>query len=129
MKKILITGATGFIGSTSYKHLQRRGQISFVIDHHSFGDNDYVGIDDQLLIVEDIGHWENVIKISEQVDTQWAISLLAIYFIPYGNQFPIESAVININGTKNVPDTSRNAKRIGKAFIAGNTAQPNKNLK
>ena len=44
-KKILITGATGFIGSTLYNHLISKGHELFVIDNLSFGDKSFINID------------------------------------------------------------------------------------
>ncbi len=122
MKKILITGATGFIGSTLYNYLQRQGHELFVIDNLSFGNKDHIEIDEQHLFVEDIRHRGNIFKIISQVDPQWVIHLAAIHFIPYCNKFPFESAEININGTKNVLDASRKAKSIEKVFFASTAA-------
>ncbi len=116
MKKILITGATGFIGSALFNHLQNQGHELFVIDNLSFGNKDYITINDKMFFEEDIRNKANVENIIQTIQPQWVIHLAAIHFIPYCNKHPFESSEINIRGTKNILDACKNTKSIEKVF-------------
>jgi UDP-glucose 4-epimerase len=122
MKKILITGATGFIGSTLFNHLQNQGHELFVIDNLSFGNKDYITINDDFFFEEDIRNKTNIGKIIQNIQPQWVIHLAAIHFIPYCNKHPFESSETNIIGTKNILDACKNVKSIEKVFFASTAA-------
>ncbi|MDB5137972.1 MAG: putative NDP-sugar dehydratase or epimerase/NAD binding domain 4 [Mucilaginibacter sp.] len=122
MKRILITGATGFIGSTLFNHLKNKGHELFVIDNLSFGNKNYITINDDMFFEEDIRNKASIAKIIQNVQPQWVIHLAAIHFIPYCNQHPFESSEININGTKNILDACKEAKSIEKVFFASTAA-------
>src|ERR1700761_3830689 len=122
MKRVLITGATGFIGSTLFNHLQNQGHELFVIDNLSFGNKDYITIDDKLFFKEDIRNKTSIENIIQAIQPQWVIHLAAIHFIPYCNQHPFESSEINIRGTKNILDACKHTKSIEKVFFASTAA-------
>jgi UDP-glucose 4-epimerase len=122
MKRILITGATGFIGSTLFNHLKNKGHELFVIDNLSFGNKNYITINDDMFFEEDIRNKASIAKIIQNVQPQWVIHLAAIHFIPYCNQHPFESSEININGTKNILDACKEAKNVEKVFFASTAA-------
>lgn len=122
MKRVLITGATGFIGSALFNHLTSRGYEVFVIDNLSFGNKDYIAVNDDMFFEEDIRDKETVEKIIGNIQPQWVIHLAAIHFIPYCNENPFESANINIIGTKNLLDACRNSKSVEKVLFASTAA-------
>ncbi|HMT30323.1 MAG TPA: NAD-dependent epimerase/dehydratase family protein [Bacteroidia bacterium] len=121
MSRILITGGAGFIGSAVIRHLQTLNHELFVIDNLSFGNRDFINIDDAHFFKTDILDRENVIKIMETAKPEIVIHLAAIHFIPYCNEHPYESANINIQGTINVLDGAKKAG-VKKVFFASTAA-------
>jgi UDP-glucose 4-epimerase len=102
MKKIIITGGAGFIGSAVIAELQKHDFEIFVIDNLSFGNRDFISIDDSHFFNADILDKPKMQSIVSQVNPAIIIHLAAIHFIPYCNQHPFESANINIQGTANL---------------------------
>ena len=122
MKKIIITGGAGFIGSAVIKHFQEFNYEIFVIDNLSFGNRNFINIDDKYFFKEDILNKAKMMEIFNQVQPEFVIHLAAIHFIPYCNQHPYESANINIQGTMNILDAAENAKSVNKLFFASTAA-------
>lgn len=122
MKKTLITGATGFIGSALFNHLKNQGHELFVIDNLSFGNKDHIVINENYFFEQDIRDTTSIERIIRNIQPQWVIHLAAIHFIPYCNKHPFESSEINILGTKNILDACKNAKCIEKVFFASTAA-------
>jgi UDP-glucose 4-epimerase len=122
MKKILITGATGFIGSAMYNHLQKLGYQIFVIDNLSFGNRDFINISNENLFIQDILDENNVQIIIAKVQPQWVIHLAAIHFIPFCNENPMLSSNTNIIGTRNILRACENTKSVEKFFFASTAA-------
>src|SRR6266700_6201252 len=118
MKRILITGATGFIGSALFNQLKQQGHDLFVIDNLSFGNKDHITIDDNNFFEEDIRNKTSIKKIISDAQPQWLIHLAAIHFIPYCNKHPFEASEINILGTKNILDACKDITSIEKVFFA-----------
>jgi len=122
-KRILITGATGFIGSAIYNYFKEviNAEI-FVIDNLSFGDIENITIAKDNLFVEDIVNRKKINEIFASVQPEWVIHLAAIHFIPYCNKFPFESSNINIQGTKNVLDAAKQCGSVKKIFFSSTAA-------
>ena len=121
-KKILITGATGFIGSALYNHLIGKGHEIFVIDNLSFGDKSFIDIDDDHFFYEDILNLDKIKDIFNIVKPNWVVHLAAIHFIPYCNKFPFEASKINIEGTSNILKASEGIDSVEKVFFASTAA-------
>ena len=121
MKKILVTGGAGFIGSAIIKHFQEQGHEIHVIDDLSFGDRDFVDVPDANFYQDDILHREKIFKILAAVQPNWVIHLAAIHFIPYCNEHPYKAANINIQGTMNVLDATAEVG-AGKVLFASTAA-------
>ena len=122
MKKTIITGGAGFIGSAVIKHLQEFDYEIFVIDNLSFGKRDFINIDEDHFYKEDILNKAKMLEIFNQVQPEFVIHLAAIHFIPYCNQHPYESANINIQGTMNILVAAENAKSVKKVLFASTAA-------
>jgi UDP-glucose 4-epimerase len=121
MSKILITGGAGFIGSAVIRHLQKNNHELFVIDNLSFGNRDFINIDDRHFFLTDILNREEVFKIIKDTRPEIIIHLAAVHFIPYCNEHPYESANINIQGTMNVLDAA-GKHGVQKVFFASTAA-------
>jgi UDP-glucose 4-epimerase len=102
MKRILVTGGAGFIGSAVIAHLQSKGHDIYVIDNLSFGNRKFIAIDDQHFFNADILNESDMDRIIGHIKPEYIIHLAAIHFIPYCNQHPYESSNINIRGTINL---------------------------
>ena len=110
MKKILITGGAGFIGSAVIKHFQQSDYEISVIDNLSFGNRSFINIPDGHFYKMDILEREKVFEVMATVNPEMVLHLAAIHFIPYCNQHPYESSTINIQGTMNVLDAAAMVK-------------------
>lgn len=121
-KRVLVTGGAGFIGSALIKELQKHDYEIFVYDNLSFGNRDFLTIDDEHFFEEDIRDLPAFLQTVKQVQPEWLIHLAAIHFIPYCNQHPYESANINIQGTMNALQVARDVKSVEKVFFASTAA-------
>lgn len=122
MKKILITGGAGFIGSAIINHFQEAGHEIFVIDDLSFGDRDHIDVPDDHFFQEDILDRPKMFDVFNTVRPNWLIHLAAIHFIPYCNEHPFEAANINIQGTMNVLDAAAEVGSVQKVLFASTAA-------
>jgi UDP-glucose 4-epimerase len=122
MKKILITGATGFIGSTLFNHLQAQGHEIFVIDNLSFGNKDLINVKRENFYFQDIIDGAKVNSIINTIKPQWVIHLAAIHFIPFCNENPMLASNTNIMGTRNILRACEKTKSVEKFFFASTAA-------
>ncbi|MEG3991196.1 NAD(P)-dependent oxidoreductase [Microcoleus sp. S28C3] len=122
MKKILVTGGAGFIGSATITELQKHGHDIYVIDDLSFGNIDFLTISDTYFHKLDILNADGLIEVIHKIEPDWIIHLAAIHFIPYCNQHPFKSSNINIQGTLNVLNAAKSLKDLEKMFFASTAA-------
>lgn len=121
MKKILVTGGAGFIGSTLVKVLQQSHYKVFIIDNLSFGRRCSVAIPDDHFFEVDILNAQAIAQVINDINPDWVIHLAAIHFIPYCNQHPFEASKINIQGTLNVLEALKNTT-VQKVLFASTAA-------
>lgn len=121
-KKIIVTGGAGFIGSAVIKDLQQFDHDIYVIDNLSFGNRDFIDIDDDHFYELDIRDREDISESIRSIDPDWIIHLAAIHFIPYCNEHPYEASDINIRGTINVLDAAKECNNLEKVFFASTAA-------
>jgi UDP-glucose 4-epimerase len=122
MKRILITGGAGFIGSAIIAEYQKYGHELFVIDNLSFGNREFIDIPDNCFFNIDIRDREKVSAVVSTVKPHYILHLAAIHFIPYCNQHPFESSEINITGTVNLIEAAKNYKGLERLMFASTAA-------
>ena len=122
MKRVLITGAAGFIGSALVPELAKKGYVVYVLDNLSFGKRELLDIPDDQFFLGNITDRTLVQTTIAKVNPHWIIHLAAIHFIPYCNQHPYESANINIQGTINVLDAAKGLDCLEKVLFASTAA-------
>ncbi|HEY9299551.1 MAG TPA: NAD-dependent epimerase/dehydratase family protein, partial [Phormidium sp.] len=122
MKKVLVTGGAGFIGSALIAELQKLSYEISVIDNLSFGNREFIKIPDTHFYNLDILNAEEVRKTILEIDPAWIIHLAAIHFIPYCNQYPFESSNVNTKGTINILKAAKELKNLEKIFFASTAA-------
>ncbi|HPQ27572.1 MAG TPA: NAD(P)-dependent oxidoreductase [Desulfobacteraceae bacterium] len=120
--KALVTGGAGFIGSAVVPALAKEGYEVFVLDNLSFGNRDFIDIDDDHFFLADIRDGEELGELVKRVNPGILIHLAAIHFIPYCNQHPYEASDINIRGTINVLNAAKSATSLKKFFFASTAA-------
>ncbi len=107
MRKVLVTGGAGFIGSAIIAHLQQQQDEIFVIDNLSFGNRNFINISDDHFYNVDLLNRKQLFETIKKINSDVILHLAAIHFIPYCNQHPFEAANVNIQGTMNVLDAAR----------------------
>jgi UDP-glucose 4-epimerase len=122
MKRILITGGAGFIGSAIIAELQKFNHDIYVIDNLSFGNRKFISIPDDHFFNVDILHKQSIDEIIQKIDPHKIIHLAAIHFIPYCNQHPFESSNINIQGTINILKTAKKLSSLELVLFASTAA-------
>ena len=120
--KILVTGGAGFIGSAVVPKMQKEGHEVYVLDNLSFGNRDFISVDDAHFFQGDIREADFVTQTLESIQPEAIVHLAAIHFIPYCNANPFESADINIRGTMNVLNAAKKLKNLKKVFFASTAA-------
>ncbi len=120
--KALVTGGAGFIGSAVVPALAREGHEVFVLDNLSFGNRDFIDIDDDHFFLTDIRNGDEVDELMKRVSPDVLVHLAAIHFIPYCNQHPFEASDINIRGTINVINAAKGVSSLTKFFFASTAA-------
>lgn len=111
--KVLVTGGTGFIGSTLVRELLRRNYIVDVLDDLSTGLMENLPKSDRLKLIE--GDVRNFNIVSKAVRSHpYVLHLAAEAFIPLSYQMPIRVAEVNAMGSINILKacTERKIKRL-----------------
>jgi UDP-glucose 4-epimerase len=120
--KILVTGATGFIGSAIVPLLQREGHEISVLDNLSFGNRSLIDVPESHFYVTDLRDQKGVATCVKEMKPDVVVHLAAIHFIPYCNAHPYESADINIRGTVHLLDAIRSVGTATKVIFASTAA-------
>lgn len=105
MKKIIITGGLGMIGSAFAKKVITKGYHPIIVDNLFNGSRDNLaGIDkgSYTLIVSDINDAKLLNKVGRKEDIEAIVHCAAKHFIPYCQSNKFEAVETNICGTYNI---------------------------
>lgn len=113
MKKILITGAFGFIGSHLTEYLVQKGYNVIAFDRYN-ANNDYGWLNnskyrnDIEFCLGDIRDFDSVYKVVKK--SKVIFHLAALIGIPYSYSSPLAYLKTNLEGTYNILESAKNCK-------------------
>jgi|TARA_B110001452_G_C15175831_1_gene408572 dTDP-glucose 4,6-dehydratase len=124
MKKVLITGGAGFIGSNLTKLFLKKNYFVTVFDKYNFQNNwgwleeikDNKKLSVKLGDIRDFDLIDNLVKNNDEV-----IHLAALIGIPYSYESPLAYIKTNIEGTYNILESCR--KNNNKKVIITSTSE------
>ena len=111
MKKIFISGATGFIGSHLAELCVQKGYSVIAFDRYN-SNNDHGWLEnskfkkDMTIVLGDIRDYDSVFKSMRGCDT--VFHLAALIGIPYSYNSPLAYLKTNVEGTYNVLESGKN---------------------
>lgn len=111
MKKIFISGATGFIGSHLAELCVQKGYSVIAFDRYN-SNNDHGWLEnskfkkDMKIVLGDIRDYDSVFKSMKGCDT--VFHLAALIGIPYSYNSPLAYLKTNVEGTYNVLESGKN---------------------
>jgi len=106
MKKVIVTGGAGFIGSNLAKALIKKGYEVHIIDNFSGGKKENVP-DGATLHELDITQLSDIESIFS--DAEYVFHFAALPRVQYSIEYPLETSEANVMGTLNVLEASRKA--------------------
>ncbi|MDP2024889.1 NAD(P)-dependent oxidoreductase [Sulfuriferula sp.] len=122
MKRALVTGGAGFIGSHVVDELVATGHEVHVIDNFMNGRREHLaGLPPHRIHEVDIRDQDGLARKVAEIAPQLVYHLAAIHFIPYCTEHPTESVLINIQGTQNLLD-ALTAAPVERLFFASTAA-------
>jgi UDP-glucose 4-epimerase len=120
MKKVVVTGGAGFIGSNIVAALVERGDEVHVVDNYSAGKLDE-RINPKAIYHElDIRSTDELAKVCEGADVVFHTA--AVPRVPYSVEHPVETTDVNIVGTVSVLTAAARAKVRRVVYSASGSA-------
>jgi UDP-glucose 4-epimerase len=105
-KRVLVTGAAGFVGIPVARHLLERGFEVVALDNFSVGSRELLEdvIGPEAILEVDLRDAEGVKRAVAEAAPWGVIHLAAIHFIPYCVAHPAEAVAVNVAGTQHLLD-------------------------
>lgn len=122
MKRVLVTGGAGFIGSHSVDLLLKNGMRVVVFDNFSTGKSDNLNLHHPHLVVvrEDILNYSVLAKEIARCDA--VLHLAALPSVPKSIEDPVQSLQVNLQGFVHVLQAIREAKTATRLVYASSAA-------
>jgi len=124
IKRILVTGGAGFVGSHLVARLRERGDDVHVLDDLSRGRADWLA-DGVSLSRVDIRDAPRIMKAVAEVEPTHVVHLAALHFIPAVDEAPALARSINVEGTANVLAALHGAPPAAIVFASTAAVYPN----
>ena len=114
MKRLLITGITGFVGSHLAEYLLGLGvEVHGLLRWRSPRDN-ILHIEDRLSLHEaDLTDLPSLIRVLEDISPEYIFHLAAQSYVPYSYRAPIATLNTNVLGTTTLLEAVRTAEMLG----------------
>jgi len=121
--RALVTGGAGFIGSHLSKQLLEQGREVVVYDNFFTGKREFLPHHNgRLKIIEgDLLDNQYLKKIFKEFKPAVVFHLAAIHYIPYCNENPVETIMVNVGGTEAILDACREIE-LEKLIFASSAA-------
>jgi UDP-glucose 4-epimerase len=105
-KRVLVTGAAGFVGIPVTRHLLERGYEVVALDNFSVGSRELLEevLDPRSILEVDLRDAEGLSRAVRDAAPWGVIHLAAIHFIPYCVAHPAEAVAVNLAGTQHLLD-------------------------
>ena len=125
LKRVVVTGAAGFIGSALVRTLLENGCSVLGIDNLSAGKRSFLPTDLNFeLNVGDILNKEQLARSVQQFAPEVVFHLAALHYIPYCNAHPLETIRINVEGTLSVLEACRQSNVPRLVFASTGAVYP-----
>lgn len=123
MKRALVTGGAGFIGSHVVDVLRSKGHDVYVVDNFMNGRREYVSALPAGRVYEiDIRDRPKLDAALTEIAPKVVFHLAAIHFIPYCDLHPAEAVSINIHGTQVLLDALLQVADVERLLFASTAA-------
>jgi GDP-4-dehydro-6-deoxy-D-mannose reductase len=124
MKRALITGITGFVGSHLAEYLLKRGYEVYGTVRWRSKLGNVLHIKDKIRLIQtDIRDGHSVKKTIEEAKPEYIFHLAAQSFVPMSWRAPVESIETNVIGTVNLFEAVRTSEIDPKIQVAGSSEE------
>lgn len=124
-KKVLVTGANGFIGTNLIKRLIKEGAKVIALTHKGLGHNSLLsleGLANDIYRVErgSVKELKDLKRVTAKEKIKVIYHLAAQPLVEVGRKSPIETFEVNVKGTWNVLEIAR-MKKVERVIVASTT--------
>jgi CDP-glucose 4,6-dehydratase len=112
-KRVLITGAFGFVGKALSKELSRQGAHIFAFNSKDNLENPLKNLDNCTILLGDVTNTQHISDIFKKYRLQYCYHLAAQAVVEIGSEDPTPTFEVNIKGTWNVLEAARQNKVEG----------------
>jgi len=124
MKRVLITGITGFVGSHLSELMLKKNLEVYGIERWRSKTENVEHIKDKLKLIEaDMRDAHSIEKVIREVEPDYIFHLAAQSFVPMSWNAPADTMTTNVIGTINLFEAVRKSKNEPKIQVAGSSEE------